>query len=100
MAIIIVDLEVWNCQIRAFKPGDQNNPMPVDDVGKKLFWNTAPTERFNNRQFGTLKGDALRKAMQVVDKYGSITTSGIYGSIEIDSDDFVPYEGTKKRYKD
>jgi hypothetical protein len=96
MAKIIVDLEVWNCEIRAFRPEDQNNPMPVDDMGKKLFWNTAPTERFNNRQFGTLKGNALREARCIVDKYGSISTSGTYGSIQIDEQDFIPYAGTTK----
>jgi hypothetical protein len=31
---------------------------------------------------------ALRKAERIVDKYGSISTSGFYGSIEIDEKDF------------
>jgi hypothetical protein len=87
---IIVDIDVWNCEIRAFKPEDQATPMPNDDTGKKLFWNIAPSERFNRRQFGSLKGNALTKARSIVDKYGAINISGVYGSIEIDEEDFVP----------
>ena len=35
---IIVDINVWNREIRAFKPEDQATPMPNDDAGKMLFW--------------------------------------------------------------
>jgi hypothetical protein len=87
---IIVDIDVWNCEIRAFKPEDQATPMPNDDVGKTLFWNITPSERFNKRQLGSLKGNALTKARSIVDKYGHINISGVYGSIEIDEEDFVP----------
>ena len=87
---IIVDIDVWNHEIRAFKPEDQTTPMPNDDAGKTIFQNLAPSERFNKRQFGSLKGNALTKARSIVDKYGAINISGIYGSIEIDENDFVP----------
>lgn len=40
--------------------------------------------------FRTLKGKALRKAEKVVDKYGGINISGVYGSIEIDERDRAP----------
>ncbi|HJU85265.1 MAG TPA: hypothetical protein VJ551_02145 [Nitrososphaeraceae archaeon] len=87
---IIVDIDVWNHEIIAFKPEDQTTPMPNDDAGKTIFQNLAPSERFNKRQFGSLKGNALTKARSIVDKYGAINISGIYGSIEIDENDFVP----------
>jgi hypothetical protein len=87
---IIVDIDVWNREIRAFKPEDQTTPMPNDDAGKTIFQNVAPSERFNKRQLGSLKGNALTKARSIVDKYGAINMSGIYGSIEIDEEDFVP----------
>ena len=87
---IIVDLDVWNCNIRAFKPKDQYNPMPNDDVGKILFMETVSNSRLNDRQFGSLKGKAQRKAERIVDRYGAINMSGFYGSIEIDEKDFVP----------
>jgi hypothetical protein len=89
---IIVDLDVWNCTIRACKPEDQDSPMPVDDLGKMFFWNNVSNERLNKRQSGTLKGKALRKAEKIVDTHGAINMSGIYGSIEIDEKDFVPME--------
>jgi hypothetical protein len=89
---IIVDIDVWNREIRAFKPEDQATPMPNDDVGKMLFLNITPSECFNKRQFGSLKGNALTKARSIVDKYGAINISGIYGSIEINEEDFVPSE--------
>jgi hypothetical protein len=87
---IIVDIDIWNREIRAFKPEDQATPMPNDDAGKTIFQNVAPSERFNRRQVGILKGNALTKARSIVDKYGAINISGIYGSIEIDENDFVP----------
>jgi hypothetical protein len=53
---VIVDLDVWNCTICAFKPDDQTNPNPNVDAHKILWWNTVDSKRLNNRQFGTLKG--------------------------------------------
>jgi hypothetical protein len=88
---IIVDIDVANLQIRACKPAIQT-PMPNDDAGKMLFWNTVDADRLNKRQFGFLKGKALRKAESIVDRYGVINISGVYGSIEIDQNDFIPYE--------
>jgi hypothetical protein len=87
---IIVDLDVWNCQIRVFKPEIQTR-MALSDVEKMLFWNNAPLDRLNNRIMGELKGAALRKAKHVIDKHGALNMSGIYGSIEIDEKDFIPY---------
>ncbi|MFB5598982.1 MAG: hypothetical protein ACE5SW_01975 [Nitrososphaeraceae archaeon] len=87
--MIIVDIDVSDCHIRAAKPEIQTL-MPNDDVGKNLFWLTVELDRLHKRQFGELKGNALKKAEELVNKYGSITTSGIYGSIEIDENDFIP----------
>ena len=68
--------------------------MPNDDVGKMLFCKSVPLDRLccNKRTFGTLKGIALRKARRIVNKYGAINRSGIYGSIEIDEKVFIPYD--------
>ena len=85
---IIVDLDVWNCQIRAFKPEIQV-PLRNLDVEQMLFWKDAPSDRLNKRVIGTLKGAGLTKARRVIDRNGSLNMSGIYGSIEIDENDFV-----------
>ena len=89
--ILVVDIDVSNCKIIAFKPEIQTL-MPNDDVGKNLFWNTVEIERLDKRVMGELKGEGLKKAQAIVNKYGSITTTGIYGSIEIDENDFIPVE--------
>ena len=57
---IIVDLDVWNCQIRAFKPEIQV-PLRNSDVEQMLFWKGAPSDRLNKRVMGTLRGAGLRK---------------------------------------
>lgn len=88
MSNIVVDIDVWNCEIRAFKPRMQI-AMPTDQVSKLVFWNTIPIERLNERTFGHLRGRALRKAEKIVDREGSISMSGVYGSIIIDEKDFV-----------
>jgi len=88
---IIVDIEVSNGQIKAYKPEIQTF-MPNDDVNKNLFWSTVEIERLNKRQQGELKGKGLKIAEDIVNQYGSISTSGIYGSIEIDENDFIPVE--------
>ena len=85
---IIVDLDVWNFQIRAFKP-DIQVPLRNSDVEQMLFWKGAPSDRLNKRVMGTLKGAGLRKAKKVIDRNGSLNMSGIYGSIEIDETEFV-----------
>jgi hypothetical protein len=84
----IVDLDVWNCQIRACRPEIQV-PLRNSDVEQMLFWKCAPSDRLNKRVMGTLKGTGLRKAKKVIDRNGSLNMSGIYGSIEIDENDFV-----------
>jgi len=66
--------------------------MPNDDVSKLLFWNSVSSDRLNNRQPGHLRGRALKKAEKIVNKFGSITTSGEYGSIEIDRGDFIAWQ--------
>lgn len=85
---IIVDLDVWNCQIRAFKP-ELQVPLCNLDVEQMLFWKGASLDRLNKRIMGMLKGAALRKAKRAIDRNGSLNMSGIYGSIEIDESDFV-----------
>jgi hypothetical protein len=87
---IIVDLDVWNCQIRAFKPDDQSNICPTNAVGKLLWYQTIDQTRLNKRVMGTLKGKGLKKAEKIVDREGAINISGWYGSIIIDENDFVP----------
>lgn len=89
--MLVVDIDVSNCKIIAFKPEIQTL-MPNDDVGKNLFWNTVEIERLDKRAMGELKGNGLKKAQEIVNKYGSITTTGIYGSIEIEENDFIPFE--------
>jgi hypothetical protein len=81
-------MDVWNCQIRAFKPEIQV-PLPNSDVEQMLFWKGASSDRLNKRVMGTLKGAGLRKAKRVIDRNRSLNMSGIYGSIEIDETDFV-----------
>jgi hypothetical protein len=88
--IIIVDVTVANCQIRAARPKHQALPMPTLEAEKFLFWNTVDLKRLNDRVYGTLKGNALIKARQLVNREGGISTSGEYGSIEINEEDFVP----------
>jgi hypothetical protein len=85
---IIVDLDVWNCQIRAFKPEIQV-PLRNSDLEQMLFWKGAPSDRLNKRVMGTLRGAALSKANRVINRNGSLNLSGIYGSIEIDESDFI-----------
>jgi hypothetical protein len=70
-------VDVWNCQIRAFKPEIQT-PLANSDAEHMLFWKDAPSERFNKRVMGTLKGAALKKAKRVIDRNGSLNMSGIY----------------------
>jgi hypothetical protein len=53
-----------------------------------MFWNLVEADHLNKRQFAHLKGKA-QESEKIVDKYGGINISGIYGSIEIDEKDFV-----------
>jgi hypothetical protein len=85
---IILDLDVWNCQIRAFKSEIQI-PLGNSDVEQLLFGKGSPSERLNKRAMGTIKGAVLRKAKRVIDRNGSLNMSGIYGSIVIDEKDFI-----------
>ncbi|MFB5599088.1 MAG: hypothetical protein ACE5SW_02530 [Nitrososphaeraceae archaeon] len=89
--MIIIDIDVSNCQIRALKANIQTL-MPDDKVGKSLFWNTVELERLHKRQIGGLKGKGLKKVEEIVNRYGSITTNGLYGSIEIVENDFIPFD--------
>jgi hypothetical protein len=52
--------------------------------------NNVPISWLNKREFGYLKGAALKKAERIVDKLAGINISGEYGSIEIDESDFIP----------
>jgi hypothetical protein len=84
---MIVDVTVANCSIRAEKPAQeyQNMPMPTNEVEKIIWFESAglPSDRLNKRQFGYLKGKALTKAQKIVNENGGINTSGEYGSISI-----------------
>ena len=87
---IVVDVTVANCQIRALKPKDeyQTMPMPNTDTEKLVWWNSVDPGRLNNRLYGTLKGQALKKAEKLVNENGGINIPGEYGSLEIDEKDF------------
>jgi hypothetical protein len=67
---IIVDITVANCQIRAARPKHQHIPMPTLEAEKFLFWNTVDLKRLNERDYGTLRGNALIKARQLVNREG------------------------------
>ena len=83
---IVIDISVANCHIFALKPEIQI-PMPDTDAEKIIWWGTVDLQRLNKRVAGTLKGNALKKAEKIVDKYGMINMSGEYGSIEVNEDD-------------
>jgi len=85
---IIVDLDVCNCPIRAFKPEIQV-PLCNSDVEQMLFWKGASPGRLNKRVMGTLRGAALKKAKRLINRNGSLNLCGIYGSLEIDESDFI-----------
>jgi hypothetical protein len=91
---IVVDINVWDCQIRAFRPADQSLRIPNDDLGKMAFFspsvpNEALNDRLNEGTRGTLRGRGLKKEEKIVDENGAINISGFYGSVEIDERDFV-----------
>jgi len=92
--MIIVDVTVANCEIRAARP-DIQSPMPNTDSEKIAWWDSVSLERLNKRTWGHLKGRALQKAKRIVDKNGSISTSGEYGSIEVDEREFIAMESEK-----
>ncbi len=87
---IIVDIEVVNYQIRAFKSYDQSSLMPNTKCGIFEFYEYADPSRFNNSVPGSLKGRAYNKASKIIDRYSSSSTHRFYGSIEISENDFVP----------
>jgi len=66
--------------------------MQNDDIGKNLFWNTVDIERLDKRIMEEFKGNGLKKVQEIVTQYGYITTTRIYGSIEIDENDFITFE--------
>ena len=88
--MIKVDVTVSNLSFRAAKPDNQKLPIPNDDIGKTIFFNTVDSDRLNKRVFGSLKGKALSEASKIVHKYGGINISGIYGSISVSEKDFIP----------
>ena len=91
---IIVDINVANYTIRGTKPIGQfqNDPMPVNEVAKIIWLENVNPDRLNYRVYGELKGKALKKAQKIVNANGSLSTSGEYGSITIQAQDFVPFE--------
>ena len=89
---------MYNCQIRAAKPtADIHNAMPNDDARKKIWWDNVDLARINNTKYGTLSGNALKKARRIVNQNGGINISGEYGSIEIDEKEFHLRKMKKKR---
>jgi len=88
---IIVDIEVWNRSILAFKPEIQTM-MPTQEPQKNLFLNTEESDRLNKGEIGHLNRNALKEAEKIVNKEGGIEISGWYGSILIDENDFIGYE--------
>jgi hypothetical protein len=96
---IIVDINVANYTIRGTKPIGQfqNDPMPVNampvnEVAKIIWLENVNPDRLNYRVYGELKGKALKKAQKIVNANGSLSTSGEYGYITIQAQDFVPFE--------
>lgn len=96
---IIVDINVANYTIRGAKPIGQfqNDPMPVNampvnEVAKIIWLENVNPDRLNYRVYGELKGKALKKAQKIVNANGSLSTSGEYGFITIQAQDFVPFE--------
>ena len=62
-----VDVTVSNLSFRAAKPDNQKLPIPNDDVGKAIFWNSSNNaDRLNHRVYGSLKCKALEKASKVM----------------------------------
>ena len=59
--MIIVDIDVWNRKIRAYKP-DIQTPLPNDDIHKVIFWNNVDPTRINKRTHGYLKAEASKRA--------------------------------------
>jgi len=63
--------------------------MPTNEVERVAWWNVVNPDRLNKREYGTLKGKALKKAQRLVNSLGSIFTSGEYGSISISEKDYA-----------
>jgi hypothetical protein len=87
--IIVVDVIVANCQIRALRPVfDSKNAMPNSDAEKLVWRNTTDSDRLNRRILGSLSGNALKKAQKLVSKNGGTNISGEYGSLLVSEEDF------------
>jgi hypothetical protein len=88
--IIVVDVIVTNCQIRALRPVfDSKNAMPNSGAEKLVWWNTTDSDRLNRRVLGSLSGKALKNAQKLVSKNGGINISGEYGSLLVSEEDFI-----------
>ena len=88
--IIVVDVIVANCRIRALRPVfDSKNAMPNSGTEKLVWWNTTNSDRLNRRVLGSLSGKALKKAQKLVSKNGGINISGEYGSLLVSEEDFL-----------
>ena len=60
--------------LMALKP-DIQILTPNTDAEKIIWWGTVDLQRLNKRVAGTLKGNALKKAEKIVDKYWMINMS-------------------------
>ena len=90
--IILVDVIVTNCQIRALRPVfDSTNPMPNSDAEKLVWWrNTTDSDRLNRRVLGSLRqGFFLKNAQKLVSKNVGINISGEYGTLLVSEEDFI-----------
>jgi hypothetical protein len=88
--IIVVDVIVANCQIRALRPVfDSKNAMPNSGAEKLVWWNTTDSDRLNRRVLGCLCGKSLKNAQKLVSKNGGINISGEYGSLLVSEEDFI-----------
>jgi hypothetical protein len=89
--IILVDVIVTNCQIRALRPVfDSTNPMPNSDVEKLVWWrNTTDSDRLNRRVLGSLRQGFLKNAQKLVSKNVGINSSGEYGTLLVSEEDFI-----------
>ncbi|HEY7572786.1 MAG TPA: hypothetical protein VH796_15590 [Nitrososphaeraceae archaeon] len=80
---IIVDIMVTlGRRIIALRPIDQSIYIdPISARKKQINTNSISPDRMNNRIRGRLIGKSFEEAIDLVNKYGSISKPGEYGSI-------------------
>lgn len=79
---IIVDIMVTlGRRIIALRPIDQSIYIDPTSARKRFSTNSISQDRMNNRIRGRLIGKSFEEAIDLVNKYGSISKPGEYGSI-------------------